>query len=66
MDHDKVSNKEDHSNEAKVIKNTTLTKGQSTKKRGIYLLPNSLTTGALFAGFYAVIAAMNGQFEVPL
>jgi len=33
------------------------------KRRGIYLLPNSLTTGALFAGFYAVIAAMNGQFE---
>ena len=33
------------------------------RRRGIYLLPNLLTTGALFAGFYAVIAAMNGQFE---
>ena len=31
--------------------------------RGIYLLPNLLTTAALFAGFYAVLAAMNGQFE---
>jgi len=31
--------------------------------RGIYLLPNLFTTAALFAGFYAVLAAMNGQFE---
>ena len=31
--------------------------------RGIYLLPNMFTTGALFAGFYAIIAAMNGRFE---
>ncbi len=38
-------------------------KSKSSKRRGIYLLPNLLTTGALFAGFYAVIAAMNGQFE---
>lgn len=31
--------------------------------RGIYLLPNLFTTAALFAGFYAVLASMNGQFE---
>ena len=31
------------------------------KKRGIYLLPNLITTGALFYGFYAVVAGMNGQ-----
>ena len=31
--------------------------------RGIYLLPNLFTTSALLAGFYAVIASMNGQFE---
>ena len=29
---------------------------------GIYLLPNLLTTGALFSGFYAIVAAINGQF----
>ncbi len=29
---------------------------------GIYLLPNLLTTGALFSGFYAIVAAVNGQF----
>jgi len=32
--------------------------------KGIYLLPNMFTTGALFAGFYAIIAAMNGRFEI--
>lgn len=31
-------------------------------ERGIYLLPNLMTTLALFAGFYAVIAGMNGDF----
>ncbi len=31
--------------------------------RGIYLLPNLLTTAGLFSGFYAVVASMNGHFE---
>src|SRR5471030_542405 len=30
--------------------------------RGIYLLPNLFTTGAMFAGFYAIIAAFGGQY----
>lgn len=32
------------------------------RSRGIYLLPNLFTTGGLFAGFYAIIAASAGQF----
>lgn len=32
-------------------------------QRGIYLLPNLLTTTALFAGFYAIVAAMKGLFD---
>jgi len=32
------------------------------RRRGIYLLPNLFTTAALFAGFYAIVQAMNGQF----
>ncbi len=32
------------------------------RSRGIYLLPNLFTTGALFSGFYAVVAGMNGDF----
>ena len=31
--------------------------------RGIYLLPNLFTSGGLFAGFYAIIAATQGHFE---
>lgn len=33
------------------------------RRRGIYVLPNLLTTAALFAGFYAIVQAMNGRFE---
>jgi CDP-diacylglycerol--serine O-phosphatidyltransferase len=33
------------------------------RRRSIYLLPNLFTTGALFAGFYAIVQAMNGRFE---
>ncbi|KAF1708284.1 CDP-diacylglycerol--serine O-phosphatidyltransferase [Pseudoxanthomonas sangjuensis] len=32
------------------------------RPRGIYLLPNLFTTAGLFGGFYAIIAAANGQF----
>ena len=41
-----------------------MTDNENTKsrRRGIYLLPNLLTTGALFAGFYAIVAAIDGNF----
>ncbi len=32
------------------------------KFRGVFLLPNLITTGSLFAGFYAIVAAMDGRF----
>lgn len=31
--------------------------------RGIYLLPNLFTSAALFAGFFAIVQAMNNHFE---
>lgn len=34
-----------------------------TRGRGIYLLPNAFTTGALFCGFYAIVMAMNQRFD---
>jgi len=37
--------------------------GRTVRRQGIYLLPNLFTTAALFAGFYAIIAAMRGDFE---
>lgn len=36
---------------------------KSKRRRGVYLLPNLLTSAALFAGFYSVIAGINGKFE---
>ena len=35
----------------------------ANRRRGIYLLPNLMTTAALFAGFYAIVASINGRFE---
>ncbi|MDP4597268.1 MAG: CDP-diacylglycerol--serine O-phosphatidyltransferase [Pseudomonadales bacterium] len=32
-------------------------------RRGIYLLPNLITTGALFSGFFSIISAMSGALE---
>ncbi len=34
----------------------------STRRKGIFLLPNLLTTGGLFAGFYAIVASIDGNF----
>ncbi|MBQ0719023.1 MAG: CDP-diacylglycerol--serine O-phosphatidyltransferase [Gammaproteobacteria bacterium] len=36
---------------------------QAPRHRGIYLLPNLVTTVALFSGFYAILAGMDGKFE---
>src|SRR5690606_24748125 len=36
---------------------------ETRRRRSIYLLPNAFTTANLFAGFYAVVQAMNGRFE---
>ncbi|HET7650618.1 MAG TPA: CDP-diacylglycerol--serine O-phosphatidyltransferase [Gammaproteobacteria bacterium] len=36
---------------------------EGPRRRGIYLLPNLFTTGGLFAGFYAIVAAITGHFE---
>jgi CDP-diacylglycerol--serine O-phosphatidyltransferase len=33
------------------------------RRKGIYLLPNLLTTGGLFAGFYSIVAAIDGNFH---
>ncbi|MCK5888671.1 MAG: CDP-diacylglycerol--serine O-phosphatidyltransferase [Methylococcales bacterium] len=33
------------------------------RHRGIYLLPNLFTTGAMFSGFYAITSAINENFE---
>ncbi|PWK84710.1 CDP-diacylglycerol--serine O-phosphatidyltransferase [Fulvimonas soli] len=35
---------------------------RTPRHRGIYLLPNLFTTGAMFAGYYAIVASIDGRF----
>jgi CDP-diacylglycerol--serine O-phosphatidyltransferase len=37
-------------------------KNREDRRRGIYVLPNLVTTAGLFCGFYAIIAAISGNF----
>lgn len=41
----------------------TTSSGQKVRHKGVYLLPNLITTAALFAGFFAIISGMKGNFE---
>jgi len=34
------------------------------RRKGIYILPNLFTLAGLFGGFYAVVMAMNGRFDL--
>jgi len=34
------------------------------RRKGIYILPNLFTTAALFSGFFAIVMAMQGKFEL--
>ncbi|MBP9734455.1 MAG: CDP-diacylglycerol--serine O-phosphatidyltransferase [Rhodoferax sp.] len=34
------------------------------RRKGIYILPNLFTLAALFGGFYAVVMAINGRFDL--
>jgi len=36
----------------------------SKRRRGIYILPNALTTASLFAGFFAIVQAMGNRFDL--
>ncbi|MFP8778196.1 CDP-diacylglycerol--serine O-phosphatidyltransferase [Hydrogenophaga sp. RWCD_12] len=38
--------------------------GQVRRPKGIYMLPNMITLAALFGGFYAIVMAMNGRFDL--
>ena len=49
-----------NNNEAEVLRSST----QRKLRKGIYILPNLFTLAALFGGFYAIVMAMNGKFEL--
>ncbi|WP_228706242.1 CDP-diacylglycerol--serine O-phosphatidyltransferase [Marinobacter sp. LV10R520-4] len=40
-----------------------LVEGAPVRHKGIFLLPNALTTASLFSGFYAIVSAANGIFD---
>src|SRR6266542_4455818 len=48
------------------LQDQTPTEGLLVRKRrkGIYVLPNLFTLAALFGGFYAIVMAMNGRFDL--
>lgn len=46
-----------------IIRNRKALMNPEIRRRGIYILPNLFTTAALFAGFYAIVQAMNMHFE---
>jgi CDP-diacylglycerol--serine O-phosphatidyltransferase len=48
---------QDYDTERAILKNRI-------RRRGIYLLPNLFTLAALFAGFYAIVQAMNLNFDL--
>ena len=49
--------------EDKVVNLKPTAGDMSARRKGIYLLPNLLTTGALFCGFYAVLSGFSGEYE---
>lgn len=44
------------------VEEVTNASGQKIRRKGVFLLPNLFTTGALFCGFFAIISGMNGSF----
>ena len=49
-------------NEADFIESNTLEVRK--RRKGIYILPNLFTLAALFGGFYAIVMAINGRFDL--
>ncbi len=54
---------DDHEGVALEVIERIVEGGRAVRQRGIYLLPNLVTIGAMFFGFSAILAAMNGQWE---
>lgn len=64
VSHDNVSNEDLASvflRETEVVEEA-VEDGKKIRRKGIYLLPNLFTTSALFSGFFAVVAGINGEF----
>lgn len=60
---DRISLLLDHHTVADTMSQTRYDNGRKRRK-GIYLLPNLVTTGTLFGGFYSIVSAMAGRFDL--
>ncbi|NWO06418.1 MAG: CDP-diacylglycerol--serine O-phosphatidyltransferase [Alteromonadaceae bacterium] len=58
-----ASNQDDIAIEEGEVVEEEVVEGAKVRRKGIYLLPNALTTASLFSGFYAIVAAANGIFD---
>ena len=63
MQHPNDEQDDDHDGITFEVVEETSENGKKVRNTGIYLLPNLFTTAALFSGFYAIIASMQGRFE---
>lgn len=45
-----------------IVEEKDTKRGRRRVKRGVYLLPNLLTSASLFGGFYSIMASMDGSF----
>lgn len=62
--HNQLRGAEDYDDDAADDHDDIVYERQRPRRRGIYLLPNAFTTAALFAGFFAIVQAMNMRFDV--
>lgn len=46
------------------VQDTAQERAQPNRRKGIYILPNLFTLAALFGGFYAIVMAVNGRFDL--
>lgn len=65
MSEDKTDNRHGDLDEVEAgeVVEEELVEGTRVRRKGIYLLPNALTTASLFSGFYAIVSAANGVFD---
>lgn len=65
MSEDKTDNRQGDLDEVEAgeVVEEELVEGTRVRRKGIYLLPNALTTASLFSGFYAIVSAANGVFD---
>jgi CDP-diacylglycerol---serine O-phosphatidyltransferase len=53
-----------HLHDDELEREPALAAANRPRRKGLYVLPNAITLAALFSGFYAIVMAINGRFEI--